>query len=340
MGKPITLFSGYSQAENRMTNYCLLMLRMLYEENPKFLAEVLSTLVGEDLGQRIGVEFRQQEKQRGSTPDGLIVQQAFTIYLETKNFDWFYDAQLQRHLDGLHAASPGLKVLIALANFESDHDDRFAVVRALCAERYDRQIAFKQVSFEDFIQALRLDHLPKNLADAVEDLKSYLDEQGLLPSWKRWLDVVNCAGLPDDILVRGVYMCPATGGSYNHSRCRFFGMYRGKRVEQVAEIEAMVDVEGDHKATVRWKNTDAADKQLIERARSKVAEARPGEYPTRVLLLGQLYETDFRKDSPGGMRGSKQYFDVGGIDAGDAQALAKALRGRSWSDYGERSLGG
>jgi len=148
------------------------------------------------------------------------------------------------------------------------------------------------------------------------------------------LDVINCAGLPDDILVHGAYMCPTTGGSYSHSRCRFFGMCRGKRVEQLAEIEALIDLDDDEKATVRWKNVDVADKDLIQRARARAAAARPGEYPTRVLLLGQLHATDFCKDSPGGMRGSKQYFDVGGIDAADAHALANALRGRSWSEFG------
>src|SRR5260370_33001296 len=69
MSRPITLFSGYSQRENRTTNYCLLILRMLYEENPKFLAQVLSTLVGDDLGDRISVKFRQQARKVASTPD-------------------------------------------------------------------------------------------------------------------------------------------------------------------------------------------------------------------------------------------------------------------------------
>src|ERR1019366_6349 len=101
MSRPITLFSGYSQPENRATNYCLLILKMLYEENPKFLAEALSTLVGEDLGERLGVKFRQQEKRKKSTPDGLILQPAFTIYIETKNFDWFYDDQLARQKERL-----------------------------------------------------------------------------------------------------------------------------------------------------------------------------------------------------------------------------------------------
>jgi hypothetical protein len=98
MSRQITLFSGYSQRENRTTNYCLLILKMLYEENPKFLAEVLATMIGEELGERIGVKFRQQEKKTASVPDGLIVQPAFTVYIETKNFDWFHRPQLENHL--------------------------------------------------------------------------------------------------------------------------------------------------------------------------------------------------------------------------------------------------
>jgi hypothetical protein len=41
MGKQVSLFSGYGQKENRTTNYCLLMLKLIYEENPKYLSEVI-----------------------------------------------------------------------------------------------------------------------------------------------------------------------------------------------------------------------------------------------------------------------------------------------------------
>ena len=67
MSKPITLFSGYSQKENRITNYCLLILKMLYEENPKYLSEALGQLAGEDVSSYVGVQFRQQEKKEGRT---------------------------------------------------------------------------------------------------------------------------------------------------------------------------------------------------------------------------------------------------------------------------------
>jgi hypothetical protein len=50
MSRDITLFSGYSQKENRTTNYCLLVLEMLYEENPKFLGEVLGGTARGDRG--------------------------------------------------------------------------------------------------------------------------------------------------------------------------------------------------------------------------------------------------------------------------------------------------
>ena len=332
MSRPITLFSGYSQRENRTTNYCLLILRMLYEENPKFLAQVLSTLVGDDLGDRIGVKFRQQERKVASTPDGLILQPAFTVYVETKNFGWFDDEQLANHLAALDKETPGLKVLIALSHFESDDQGRFSKIRTLCEEKYRKSIAFKQVSFEDLIEALRLDHLPKNLADAVADFRAYLDEQNLLPSWQRWLDVVNCAGIPEDVIEGNVYMCPATGGSYNHGRCKYFGMYRNKRVERVATIEAVVDLDDPEKATVKWRNGQGNNAEFVSRARAKLEERRPGEYPTRVFLLGPLHETDFHKDSPGGMQSSKQYFDIEPLKAPDAATLAAALHGKTWSD--------
>ena len=334
MSRQISLFSGYSQKENRTTNYCLLVLKMLYEENPKFLAEVFTTMVGEELGEKIGVKFRQQERKPSSIPDGLIVQPPFTIYIETKNFDWFQDAQLESHLTELNQETHGFKVLIALSAFESDDADRFQSIRSICSSTYKDSIAFEQLSFDEFFRALSRPNLPKNLADAVADFRDYLEEQSLLPSWEARLDVVNCAGSPDDILIENVYICPAAGGAYNHSRCRYFGMYKNKCVRVIANIDAVVDFEDDEKANVKWRNVRGRDADFIEKARAKVRklrEHRRQEYPLRIFILGELHETDFRKDTAGGMFGSKQYFDVAELDSADGQQLASKLRGMVWS---------
>lgn len=125
MGRRISLFSGYEQKENRTTNYLLLMMKLVYEDSPELLAELLSALVGQDLGSAIGVEFSQQEKKGHSIPDGLIIQRPLQIFIETKHFDWFYNEQLESHLEALDNAGTGLKILLAVSNFEEDAEDRF-----------------------------------------------------------------------------------------------------------------------------------------------------------------------------------------------------------------------
>jgi hypothetical protein len=335
MSKPISLFSGYSQKENRVTNYCLLVLKMLYEENPKYLGEVLSALVSEDIADKIGVTFRQQEKKPSSTPDGLILQPAVTVYIETKNYNWFYDSQLEKHLSALAKETLGVNVLLALGKFESDPQKQFERIRTLCDQKYRQTVVFAAASFEDFVNALKLDALPKNLSDAVADFRAFLDGEDLLSSWAHMLDVVNCARSSDEFLHGSVYICPAVGGAYSHERCKYFGMYRQKRVEQVALIEAVVDVELGTGETVKWRNVDRDDKTLRELARSKVKQFRtknPND-PRRVFLLAEQAETDFRKDSPGGMQSSKRYFDVSRLNATDASDLAKKLSGQVWSEF-------
>jgi len=333
MGSDITLFSGYSQKENRTTNYCLLVLRMLYEENPKFLGEVLTKLIDEELADVVGVHFRQQTRKKSSVPDGLIIQRPFTIYIETKNFDWFYDAQLEQHLEALHGEGGGAKALIALGNFEALSVERFARVESICAEKYQASIYFAAVSFEEFFDALPKDKVSKNLSDTLDDFEGYLDEAGLLPRWKHRLDVVNCSGRPSEITAENVYICPATGGAYNHSRARFFGMYRGKAVRHVAVIEAVIDLIADGTVNLRWKNVETPDAELVARATEKSHRLRPGADALRVFLLGTLYETDFKKPTKGGMQTSKRYFDVERLVAADAADLADKLRNKSWANY-------
>ena len=58
---------------------------MLYEENPKYLSDVLTNLTeNEDIGNGVGVKFLQQQKNETSTPDGVVLQKSFTVYIETK----------------------------------------------------------------------------------------------------------------------------------------------------------------------------------------------------------------------------------------------------------------
>lgn len=332
MSKQISLFSGYSQKENRTTNYCLLVLKLLYEENPKLLSEVLGEIFGDEIGDVVGVHFRQQQKRGSSVPDGLICQKGFTIYLETKSFDWFYDDQLHKHIEALSKEGPGLKILLALGNIDQDLETRFEHIRKLCHTKYSDSVVFESATFDDFLEAIRARTLPKNLADSISDFAAYLDEMGLLASWQSRLDVVNCAGSSHEQHTGNVYMCPATGGAYNHKRSKYFGLYKGKKVSHVALIQALVEISDDRTAKVLWKNCDIDNNNLKQRAREQHEKWRATRYPQLVFLLGPLCETAFFKDTPRGLRGTKIYFRV---KADSAEELAEKLSDKKWSEWHE-----
>lgn len=331
MSRNIRLFPSYSQKENQTTNHCLLILKMLYEENPKFLSEALSSLLGESFSGSVGVQFVQQRRAKHSIPDGEIFQEPFSIFIETKLGSVFDEEQLLAHLKTLKDRQ-GQRILIALGNFEQD-PMHHSVLPEVADQAKSEGVAFGTVSFEQFLQALQLPYLPKNLIDAVADLGEYLDENGLLPSWKYRLDVVNCAASFDSVLHNQVYTCPAQGGSYNHRRSLYFGMYRNKCVEQIAKIEAVIDLESEEQGTLIWKNNTQKDEELIALAIKRRCQVDESWYPVRVFVLSDFHATEFIKASPGGMLGSKQYFDISRLSVGNAEELAKILRGKTWENY-------
>jgi hypothetical protein len=305
---------------------------MLYEENPKFLSEVLNSLIDESIGGTVGVKFIQQKKAGKGIPDGQISQEAFTVRIETKNGSNFDIQQLKKHYEALRT-QPGTKVLLALGNHDSQDTPVFTEIQELCQKDVLNFVTFVAVSFEDFLQAIQLDYLPKNLADAVTDLAAYCDEENLLPSWKRLLDVVNCAQSFNTISLHHVYMCPAEIGHYNHKRSQYFGMYRNKCVEKVGVIEAVVDLESDQESTLKWNNSAKPKADLINQAKKKKDCWQFVNYPMRIFLLSDLSNTNFMKDTPGGMFGVKKYFDVSSLGANSATELAEKLRGKTWTNY-------
>jgi hypothetical protein len=306
---------------------------MLYEENPKFLSESLSVLLGENFSGTVGVQFAQQRRANISVPDGEISQDPFSIFIETKLGSDFGEIQLLGHLDTLKERQ-GKRLLVALGNFESDPTTH-KVLQNVEIKAKQEGVAFTAVSFEQFLQAIQLPYLPKNFIDAVSDLGEYLDENNLLPSWKYRLDVVNCKGGFDSVLANKIYTCPTQGGSYNHRRSLYFGTYRNKCVEQVAQIEAVVDLESEDEAeaSLVWRNDSRSESELIKIAIERRGKTGDSWYPVRVFVLGDMHSTNFSKASSGGMFVSKQYFDIGKLKALDAKDLAEKLEGKTWETY-------
>jgi hypothetical protein len=108
---------------------------MLYEENPKYLGEVMAALVGEDIAPH--VPFHQQERRSESVPrwsdqptcvDGIYLNKKLGLVLRraTRKLTW-------RH----SLTSPGeSRFFVALGNFDTDIARRFDRGRSVCEQQY------------------------------------------------------------------------------------------------------------------------------------------------------------------------------------------------------------
>ncbi|KAA6302622.1 MAG: hypothetical protein EZS26_001129 [Candidatus Ordinivivax streblomastigis] len=330
MGREISLFSDYHTAENSLTNYCGLILKLLYEENPESFQEVISAL-SSSTDFNIQPTFEQQVKKGESILDLLIEQKSFSIRFETKITDWFYEDQIHRHLAGFDS-NPSCKILFLLSNFEGkDPNEKYESLIKEAKEKYD--VILAAITFEDFINTLKSDNIRSSdtFKRFLSEFEYYLEHKNYFPSWKYKLDVVNSAASIDEILANNFYMCPNTGGAYSHRRAKYFGAYKNKTVQHIYEVDAVVAIErNEEDAKIEWKQSPQDDKSLIEKAKKKIAES-PGRKEEiqrnglLVFLLGDNIKTNFQKQSKGGMFGSKKYFDLKKLEMNNLNDLKRAI---------------
>lgn len=333
MGRPISYFANYHSEENIVTNYCGLMLKMIYDDSPSAFENIITSIIA-DSGKTIelGAKFSQQEKFQKSIPDICIRQSSFNIFFENKRSDWFYSEQLERHINGFNENS-SLNVLILLCS-EFKQDVVFEQARRT-AETKNIHIA--TITYEDFLTLIEENATSEFIREQLTEFRNFLDKNELLPTWKYLLDVVNCAGRPQEIMNDNVYMCPDTGKTYSHRRALYFGAYKDKKVHHLYTIEAVVSVQEQLGGVeIKWNNFSSDDTELKAKAINMVEKYRKQENltkPIQVFILSNAREVDFNKDSKGGMFGTKVYFE--GIAKGcqDIDALVEKINNKFWSSF-------
>lgn len=334
MSREISLFNDYSIKENILSNHCGVILKLLYEIDPKGFEEVISNLAECDF--QISPSFEQQTRKNKSIPDITIEQKSFSIFFETKRFDWFYDKQIKNHISGFKTNND-YNILFLLSNFEEeDYKEKFADKIAQAKEELG--VILTPISFEELLQNLENLETDEEFERYLEEFREYLDRNGYLPSWKYFLNIVNCASTINEVHFHNVYMCPNTGGKYKHQRFKYFGGYKSKNIKFIHELKALVVVEKNlENPTVKWNNFNETESELIEEALLKFKnlpyrEEENKERELQVFLLQNPAEVNFRKSSPGGLYSSKKYMKniAREMNSKDSQELAKALEGRTW----------
>lgn len=333
MSRAISLFADYHQKENSLSNYCGLVMKLLYEDSPKRFHEFISTIIDDLADIQIGPTFKQQTKEVSSIPDLAITQKSFSIFFETKRTNWFYNDQLIRHINGFNE-NTDLKILFLLSDFDEDNISK--QINDSIIKANSNKIIIQVLSFERFIKSLESVSNTDYLANILEEFKSYLDRNNYLPKWKYLLDVVSCSRSINEVM-DDVYICPNTGGPFTHRRAKYFGPYLMKSVKTIYEIKAVIIVEkGLGSATIKWNNSNETAHKLEKEAIDKVEKWRLDENKTtdlQVFILDLGVETHFLKESSGGMYSSKKYFWDIAIGCNNSADLANKLRHKNWGEF-------
>jgi len=334
MSRAISLFNDYHTKENILSNHCGVILKLLYEENPKSFEEVIATLTANNF--EITPTFNQQIKKQSSVPDIVIEQQSFSIYFETKTFDWFYDDQIDRHLSGFNKSNHH-NILFLISNFETDTpEEKFKVQIKKAIENHG--IILCPITFEQLVGVIENINSSDYFKTYLNEFRDFLERNNYLPTWRYLLDVVNCSSTIHEVYDNNVYMCPDSGGMYNHHRALFFGGYKWKNVKYIHEIKALIVIErGGTEGFVKWNNFELDEKELIKEAKSKVElydyrVEENNEKNLQIFLLQNPYEVNFRKTSDGGLYGSKKYFKniAKKFNANNSLELGEKLKNETW----------
>ena len=335
MGRKISLFTDYLGKENITTNYCGLMMKLVYDESPSLLNKLIELcLDGKSSIPSVGPIIEQQNKKKKSIPDLEIRQDSFQIFFEVKDTDWFHVDQLDCHIDGFETNASN-KILFLFCNFE---------IKENIAEREkwkeeqkkNKDVTVIELTFEEFLfYLLIVCEKNKFLSEYLIEFEEYLDRNNLLPTWKSRLDVVNCYGTKTELENDSVYMCPNAGGPYSHKRALYFGAYWDKKVNYIYKIDGVVIIDKNMTSSkVKYNNTNKDDSELIKCARTKIKQLRSVEIKQnsiQVFLLSNQLKVNFTKDSDGGLYGSKIYFVFKNIS--NIHALKDLIDNKSWSEF-------
>ncbi|MBE7557042.1 MAG: hypothetical protein HS126_38880 [Anaerolineales bacterium] len=333
----IHYFQRYSQKENVVTNNTLLLFSRLYSYSPFRLQAFLNEIL-QDVSIDVGVSFKQQIKaQKDSIPDGLLIQQSFKVVVETKLYSNYDPDQLRRHLQAF--SSEETQVLLLLNPSEPSPEFKTEVkafVRDFNKSK-NTNIVFVCTTFAQVIESYKgvLAEHDYEMIELLEDYRNFCTETGLLPRVKYTMRAVGCGLTLDENFEFNLYY-DAVNKSYREHK--YIGIYANKCIRGIGEIENVIVADLVNSTLQILESVFPVTDDHRRRIVKVIAKAKDNNgwdisKGMRFFLVKHVYETEYRKQSRGSMRGT-QYFDLGELlgisDLPDTVQIAEMLKTKDW----------
>lgn len=299
----ISQFQQYSQGENTITNNVLLMLKSIYEIDPRFYEQYVNSLAESDLIEVMPV-FRQQVGNRGNgCIDGHISTKRSSIIFETKIHSLETIDKLLKYTDSFNEDE--ISILFHMSSVRYDEKTEKEINKRLSEKKQSRHVKFYSITYSDLVDQLEELHKKYIYVGPLEKLflsfQEYCQNMKLLHSQNNVLRAMACGHSIDLNLKHSFYFDLEDRG---FSPFRYFGIYHNKAVRHLALVENEVVADWSEQTGLTIKDGSATQDQ-VKRLSKAIKEAVDAGWNIatnhRFFMLKNLTETNFQKTSPGGI---------------------------------------
>jgi len=334
----IHYFPRYSQKENFVTNNTLLLLLRLREFN-RFKFEKYMELLCTDADEEVELpgswlQFQQQIVTGKSIVDGFIAQDSIKIAIETKLGDKFDLNQIENHLNVF--AGERHKILILLSSSQEElTEQKHKSVRQLASKQ---GIQILPLTFQDVIEKSKQSFAnEEEMLALINDYESFCSEMGLLPRDQYTLFVPPCGQSYLDNIEYRLYYHPTTS---NRRKAKYLGIYYDKSVRAIGQIGKVIVCNIDHDS--RKVSIPEGNEKITEDEEERIFDASVNAQKRgwdisvghKFYLLCDMENTDFHKESPGGIMGHRYFYleeVLGTKPPNNLAELAVLLREHTWT---------
>jgi hypothetical protein len=331
----IHYFPRYSQRENFVTNNTLLLLLRLYQYSRYKFQSFMERLCADEPRVQLStswLHFQQQKATGKSVLDGFISQDSIKIAVETKLGGSFDSLQLENHMAVFKNEQHKLLIML---NPTDVADSQISSIRK---NALSKNIQVVHTSFEKIINNARkcLSEHDEEMRALVDDYESFCSEMELLPFDKYLVFVPPCGVSFGDNLEFKLYYCPTT---WTRRKTRYLGVYANKAVRAIGRVAKIVasDVNLEKKKVTVQDGvahlTVDEEKRILGATKNAKEHGWDVSTGHKFYLCDRLSETEFRKESPGGIQGHR-YLDLreflGPDIPDDEKQLASRLRECAW----------
>ncbi len=324
----IHYFQRYSSEENTVTNNTLQLFARIYNYSTVQASKLLSEITGQTID--IGIEIKQQEREKDSVPDGHILQKSFKVLIEAKVDAPVNHDQLLRHAASFSNESQ--KILLLLTKQLLSRKGTNEIDEQI-KKKYP-EVIFRNVSYEMICKAIKglFKEYEYEMYALVEDYEQYCIDTNLSDQSEFMMRILPCGQSIEINTKYGVYFHPSDRNYTKHS---YVGIYANKAVQLIWKIDSVFDVEYNGteliKDLIHGRETNDYDQKII----GIIAEAKKlcgYEIETgHSFFCGSPIETDYKKSTPGGIQYARfvNLREVIG-DFTDVADVAEKLREKQW----------